>query len=142
MISPLCCSSHRRHCLPDLPFDKNSSIADHQYAARRALVASSRAATANTNNQAQLHTTKSVSRPSAADIEAERLVREEAQHEEQLHTDESEEEFGDLEDALDLEKPQVVPLDWSDRYRPRKPRYFNRVLTGFEWNRYNQTHYE
>lgn len=31
---------------------------------------------------------------------------------------------------------------WSDRYQPRKPRYFNRVHTGFEWNKYNQTHYD
>ncbi|XP_037932906.1 cactin-like [Teleopsis dalmanni] len=30
----------------------------------------------------------------------------------------------------------------SDKYRPRKPRYFNRVHTGFEWNKYNQTHYD
>lgn len=31
---------------------------------------------------------------------------------------------------------------WNDKYRPRKPRYFNRVKTGFEWNKYNQTHYD
>lgn len=31
---------------------------------------------------------------------------------------------------------------WSDKYRPRKPRFFNRVHTGFEWNKYNQTHYD
>lgn len=31
---------------------------------------------------------------------------------------------------------------WSDKYKPRKPRYFNRVHTGFEWNKYNQTHYD
>ena len=31
---------------------------------------------------------------------------------------------------------------WSDKYKPRKPRYFNRVTTGFEWNKYNQTHYD
>lgn len=31
---------------------------------------------------------------------------------------------------------------WSDKYSPRKPRYFNRVHTGFEWNKYNQTHYD
>eukprot|EP00300_Choanocystis_sp_HF-7_P017608 c19776_g1_i1.p1 GENE.c19776_g1_i1~~c19776_g1_i1.p1 ORF type:complete len:681 (+),score=209.28 c19776_g1_i1:281-2323(+) len=31
---------------------------------------------------------------------------------------------------------------WHDKYRPRKPRYFNRVHTGFEWNKYNQTHYD
>uniref|UniRef100_A0A1B0BJN4 Splicing factor Cactin n=1 Tax=Glossina palpalis gambiensis TaxID=67801 RepID=A0A1B0BJN4_9MUSC len=30
----------------------------------------------------------------------------------------------------------------TDKYRPRKPRYFNRVHTGFEWNKYNQTHYD
>lgn len=31
---------------------------------------------------------------------------------------------------------------WDDKYRPRKPRYFNRVHTGYEWNKYNQTHYD
>ncbi|XP_062516489.1 splicing factor Cactin-like [Corticium candelabrum] len=31
---------------------------------------------------------------------------------------------------------------WQDKYRPRKPRFFNRVHTGFEWNKYNQTHYD
>lgn len=36
--------------------------------------------------------------------------------------------------------PQVYL--WSDKYRARKPRYFNRVHTGFEWNKYNQTHYD
>lgn len=30
----------------------------------------------------------------------------------------------------------------DDRFRPRKPRYFNSVKTGFEWNKYNQTHYD
>lgn len=31
---------------------------------------------------------------------------------------------------------------WKEKYRPRKPRFFNRVHTGFEWNKYNQTHYD
>lgn len=31
---------------------------------------------------------------------------------------------------------------WREKYKPRKPRYFNRVHTGFEWNKYNQTHYD
>eukprot|EP00607_Mallomonas_marina_P001968 CAMPEP_0182428010 /NCGR_PEP_ID=MMETSP1167-20130531/20951_1 /TAXON_ID=2988 /ORGANISM="Mallomonas Sp, Strain CCMP3275" /LENGTH=496 /DNA_ID=CAMNT_0024610633 /DNA_START=57 /DNA_END=1544 /DNA_ORIENTATION=- len=31
---------------------------------------------------------------------------------------------------------------WQDKYRPRKPRYFNRVRTGYDWNKYNQTHYD
>ena len=40
-----------------------------------------------------------------------------------------------------------IPLEqkvawWHDKYRPRKPKYFNRVHTGYEWNKYNQTHYD
>eukprot|EP00929_Paragymnodinium_shiwhaense_P038425 TRINITY_DN20296_c0_g1_i1.p1 TRINITY_DN20296_c0_g1~~TRINITY_DN20296_c0_g1_i1.p1 ORF type:complete len:626 (-),score=198.26 TRINITY_DN20296_c0_g1_i1:202-2079(-) len=32
--------------------------------------------------------------------------------------------------------------DWEEKYKPRKPRFFNRVKTGYEWNKYNQTHYD
>lgn len=46
--------------------------------------------------------------------------------------------FGDLDAGLEV--PSTY--DWSDRYRPRKPRFFNRVHTGYEWSKYNQTHYE
>ena len=31
---------------------------------------------------------------------------------------------------------------WHDKFRPRKPKYFNRVHTGYDWNKYNQTHYD
>ncbi|XP_063690650.1 splicing factor Cactin-like [Bolinopsis microptera] len=31
---------------------------------------------------------------------------------------------------------------WADKYKPRKPRFYNRVHTGYEWNKYNQTHYD
>lgn len=31
---------------------------------------------------------------------------------------------------------------WNIKYKPRKPKYFNRVHTGYEWNKYNQTHYD
>ncbi|KAF2111024.1 mid region of cactin-domain-containing protein [Lophiotrema nucula] len=31
---------------------------------------------------------------------------------------------------------------WAGKYKPRKPRYFNRVQMGYEWNKYNQTHYD
>jgi hypothetical protein len=31
---------------------------------------------------------------------------------------------------------------WSGQHRPRKPKYFNRVQLGYEWNKYNQTHYD
>ena len=30
----------------------------------------------------------------------------------------------------------------DDRYRPRKPRYINSVRTGWDWNKYNKTHYD
>mmetsp|Transcript_7973 Transcript_7973/g.13232 ORF Transcript_7973/g.13232 Transcript_7973/m.13232 type:complete len:534 (-) Transcript_7973:135-1736(-) len=31
---------------------------------------------------------------------------------------------------------------WDDKYRPRKPRYFNRVRTGFFRTKYNLSHYD
>jgi len=31
---------------------------------------------------------------------------------------------------------------WAQQHRPRKPKYFNRVQLGYEWNKYNQTHYD
>lgn len=41
------------------------------------------------------------------------------------------------EEQLTSAKPQ-----WANKYKPRKPRYFNRVQMGYEWNKYNQTHYD
>ncbi|KAG9258197.1 mid region of cactin-domain-containing protein [Emericellopsis atlantica] len=38
--------------------------------------------------------------------------------------------------------PTGAQPQWADKYRPRKPRYFNRVQMGYEWNKYNQTHYD
>lgn len=38
--------------------------------------------------------------------------------------------------------PSATKPKWADKYRPRKPQYFNRVQMGFEWNKYNQTHYD
>ena len=40
-----------------------------------------------------------------------------------------------------------VPLEgrvawWHDKYKPRKPKYYNRVHTGYDWNKYNKTHYD
>ena len=70
---------------------------------------------------------------SGADLDAEALYRAEAEK----NMDEEEELFN-------LEENIVNPTTytWEDKYRPRKPRYFNRVHTGYEWNKYNQTHYE
>ncbi|KAI0425169.1 mid region of cactin-domain-containing protein [Xylaria sp. FL1042] len=50
---------------------------------------------------------------------------------------EDEEIFTAEESVSGMTKPQ-----WADKYRPRKPRYFNRVQMGYEWNKYNQTHYD
>ncbi|KAL3790297.1 hypothetical protein HJC23_002923 [Cyclotella cryptica] len=52
-----------------------------------------------------------------------------------------EEELG-LDDEIDLHTSQTHPYAWQDKYRPRKPRYFNRVKTGYDWNAYNKTHYD
>ncbi|PBP20762.1 cactin [Diplocarpon rosae] len=51
--------------------------------------------------------------------------------------DEDEEIFTGEETVTKISEPQ-----WADKYRPRKPRYFNRVQMGYEWNKYNQTHYD
>lgn len=53
---------------------------------------------------------------------------------------------GDREETLG--EQSQVPTEtsdmhlWADKYRPRKPRYFNRVKTGWDWNQYNKTHYD
>merc|ERR1719453_3003708 len=51
-----------------------------------------------------------------------------------------------MEDGDELLTEEVaVPAQiymWTDKYRPRKPRYFNRVKTGYDWNKYNQAHYD
>jgi Cactus-binding C-terminus of cactin protein/Conserved mid region of cactin len=31
---------------------------------------------------------------------------------------------------------------FNDKYRPRRPRFFNRVHSGYDWNKYNRTHYD
>jgi len=54
-------------------------------------------------------------------------------------------EFGNLEEELGLTSEIDLgsqSFTWQDRFRPRKPRYFNRVKTGYDWNTYNRTHYD
>lgn len=52
-------------------------------------------------------------------------------------------ELGDGEtifnDVVQLTSDNYI---WESKYKPRKPRYFNRVKTGYEWNKYNQVHYD
>ncbi|RZC73499.1 hypothetical protein C5167_048980 [Papaver somniferum] len=57
---------------------------------------------------------------------------------------------GAIEEGHAIHGPEseVINLDsgvywWhDDKYHPRKPKYFNRVHTGYEWNKYNRTHYD
>ncbi|EME46296.1 hypothetical protein DOTSEDRAFT_70330 [Dothistroma septosporum NZE10] len=50
---------------------------------------------------------------------------------------ENEEMFTQEEDVVTKNKHL-----WAEQHRPRKPKYFNRVQLGYEWNKYNQTHYD
>lgn len=77
--------------------------------------------------------TPDVEAASGADLASEALYRAEAERD----MDEEEELFN-LEENI----ARPTAYNWEDKYRPRKPRYFNRVHTGYEWNKYNQTHYE
>jgi hypothetical protein len=53
-----------------------------------------------------------------------------------------EEEFGDENFNQEVQVDTKSKAGWQDRYEARKPRYFNRVHTGFEWTKYNRTHYD
>ena len=59
-----------------------------------------------------------------------------------------EEEFTDILVSADINPnnaKSMMPIlrsEWEDKYKPRKPRFFNTVQTGYEWNKYNQTHYD
>ncbi len=44
-------------------------------------------------------------------------------------------------EAEDIEK-KTAWLQNFPQIRPRKPRFFNRVRMNYEWNKYNQTHYD
>ena len=78
-------------------------------------------------------TSKKVEVPVDADFASEAMFRAEAEKD----MDEEEELFN-VEESL----PNPETYSWEDKYRPRKPRYLNKVHTGYEWNKYNQTHYE
>jgi len=52
--------------------------------------------------------------------------------------------LGENEEIFTAEEPITTKnlASWSSQHRARKPQYFNRVLLGYEWNKYNQTHYD
>ncbi|KAL9334152.1 hypothetical protein Peur_074291 [Populus x canadensis] len=43
-----------------------------------------------------------------------------------------------------LEVNQDSHVEWwhDDKYRPGKPKYFDAIHTGYEWNKYKRTHYD
>lgn len=56
---------------------------------------------------------------------------------------EGEEKFAEEVDAVTKKREQpAAGYAWNDKYRPRKPRYYNRVHTGYDWTKYNRTHYD
>jgi hypothetical protein len=59
--------------------------------------------------------------------------------------DEEDKPLGNKEEKMQNQDEVLLPgatYWWQDKYRPRKPRYLNRVKTGWDWNKYNSTHYD
>ena len=63
------------------------------------------------------------------DNETERIVEEGVETEENFNVE-----------ADDVLHPE--PTWATDDLHPRKPKFFNRIVMGYEWNKYNQTHYD
>uniref|UniRef100_A0A146KWR8 Uncharacterized protein C19orf29 n=1 Tax=Lygus hesperus TaxID=30085 RepID=A0A146KWR8_LYGHE len=53
---------------------------------------------------------------------------------------------GSDDDNCEVFKDEValptIKCQWQHKYQPRKPAYLNKVKTGYDWNRYNQSHYD
>ncbi|KAK2950402.1 putative Cactus-binding domain, C-terminal, Cactin, central region [Blattamonas nauphoetae] len=55
------------------------------------------------------------------------------------------EEYSDHVFDSTMALPSTTPVQLpgqSFKYRPRKPQYANKIRTGYEWNKYNKTHYD
>ena len=61
-----------------------------------------------------------------------------------LYQRELERGLGDNEEIFSTEEDVSTSMqpEWANKYRPRKPKSLNRVQMGYEWNKYNQTHYD
>ncbi|KYK57488.1 hypothetical protein DCS_04498 [Drechmeria coniospora] len=44
--------------------------------------------------------------------------------------------------TAEADVPSAKKPAWAGQYRARKPKYFNRVQMGYDWNKYNQTHFD
>jgi len=58
-----------------------------------------------------------------------------------LYQRETEKKMESGEEAYNADIPMQKAYPWQDLYQPRKPNFFNRVIKGYDWNRYNQTHF-
>ena len=50
-----------------------------------------------------------------------------------------------LEGEEEMKDSVMLPhqvFAWQQRYTPQKPIFFNKVKSGYDWNQYNQTHYD
>ena len=54
------------------------------------------------------------------------------------------EEGVETEENFNIEAEDVITAlpSWTSDCKPRKPKFFNRIVMGYEWNKYNQTHYD
>ncbi|GAA97369.1 uncharacterized protein L969DRAFT_94426 [Mixia osmundae IAM 14324] len=72
---------------------------------------------------------------------AETLYR---QHAESMYQQAASDDDMDEEEELFNMEAEISKhtYGWEDKYRPRKPRHFNKVITAFEWTRFNRAHYD
>eukprot|EP01083_Nonionella_stella_P006266 18233_1 len=89
------------------------------------------------SNKKKVIQRKKVQKNNAIDVERENKMYE---REARRNMDEGEHAYNKSEEMIPTELRTTYW--WHDKYRPRKPRYFNRVKTGYSWNKYNQTHYD
>ena len=89
------------------------------------------------NNQTIQKPTNSNIKESRFFIEEENLYHNNIPDDKNIDID----EFGENENIFNETIPLNITYDWSDQYTPIKPRYSNRVRVGYEWNKYNQVHY-
>ena len=70
--------------------------------------------------------------------------RSKASADDQAEQDAASDEDKDAGEATPVVEVQVprVAKTWQNRYRPQKPKFFSKIKVGFDWNKYNKTHYD
>jgi len=63
--------------------------------------------------------------------------------EQELYAIEADKPMQEGEEEFNQDIPiKQNPEPWHATTKPRKPKFFNRVLAGYDWNRYNLVHYD